>query len=87
MELWTVVPAVWITTWVMCVYRTYPLIRQLILNEAGAELIVSYKYIHMIIYGVMVFIMTPFAWKIAFSDDLRARWCIAYVIAICRSKK
>ena len=71
MELWTIVPVVWITTWIMSWYRTYPIIRLLVINQPGAELIVDYKYLHIIIYGTLLFIMTPFVWKLAFSDDHR----------------
>ena len=87
MELWTIVPAVYVTTWIMNVYRTYPLIRKLVINQPGAELIVDYKYLHMIIYGTLLLFMTPIVWKLAFSDDHRNRWCASYVNSICRSKK
>mgnify|MGYP003625908286 CR=1 FL=1 len=86
MELWTIVPVVWITTWIMAGYRTYPIIRKLVIDQPGSKLIVDFKYLHMLIYGTLLFIMTPFVWKLAFSDDIRKRWCISYVDAVCRSK-
>jgi|TARA_B100001093_G_C26480186_1_gene864496 hypothetical protein len=86
MELWTVVSAVWISTWLMSVYRTHPIISYMAKLTPGGELIVRYKYTHMVIYVVMLLVITPLCWQLAFSEDARRRWCRAYIRELCRSK-
>ena len=87
MELWTVVAAVWISTWLMIVWRTYPIINYMVTDTQGGELIVSWKHTHMVIYVVTLLLITPLCWQIAFSEDVRKRWCVAYIRELCRSKK
>ena len=86
MEIWTVVSAVWLSSWIMCVIRTYPIILRMIETTEGGELIVRHKYSHMIIYVICLFIITPLIWSIIYNDNNRKRWCVAYVIQICRNK-
>ncbi len=87
MEVWTIVSALWLSSWIMCIVRTYPIIFRMVENTEGGELIVSYKYTHMMIYAICLFIITPLIWSIIYNDSNRQRWCIAYVVQICRSKK
>ena len=82
MELWTIVPAIWIATWLMIVSKTYPLIRYMVVETESGGLITSWKYTHMIIYAIMLFFITPLCWQLAFREELRRRWCITYVKAI-----
>ena len=86
MELWTIVLAIWITTWLMIFGRTYPLVKYMISNTIGGEVIVRFKYSHMVIYAITLFIITPPCWKIAFSEEYKRKWCVAYVREVCRSK-
>jgi hypothetical protein len=86
MEVWTIVPAVWLTTVAMCVGRTYPLISKMLETTPGGELIVDYKYIHMITYMVCMFVISPFCWQIAFFDEPRQKFVVSYVHAIVRNK-
>jgi len=87
MEFWTLVPAVWLSTWAMSVYRTYPIISHIVKDTPGGELIVSWKYTHMVIYVVTLLLITPLCWQLAFSEEHRKRWCVAYIRELCRSKK
>jgi len=84
MEVWTVVLALWLSTWAMCYGRTISIITYMVKETEGGELIVGYKYTHMIIYGATLFILAPLIWQVAVFDKPRARWCTSYVKAICR---
>ena len=87
MELWTIVPAVWVSTWVMCVCRTYPLVRYMIEQTPGGELVVGYKYTHMVISIVCLFFITPFISAVVLNERQRKNWCVAYVAQVCKENK
>ena len=87
MEVWTIVSAVWLSSWVMLMFRTYAIISRMIRTTPGGELIVRFKYLHAGIYAVCIFILTPFIWTIIINDVQRKAWCVTYVAQICRSKK
>ena len=86
MELWTIVPAIWITTCIMIVSRTYPLIKFMVDETEEGGLIMSWKYTHMILYAITVMFITPLCWQIAFKEEARTKWCIAYVKSILQEQ-
>jgi len=87
MEVWTIVSAVWLSSWGMCILRTYPKISRMIKTTPGGELIMGFKYTHMAIYALCIFVLTPLIWTIILSETQRKAWCVSYVAQICRSKK
>jgi len=84
MELWTIASALWLSTWAMCYGRTAFIIAHMVSIREGGELIVSYKFTHMVVYALLLFPMTPFIWQLAVFEDSRKRWCVSYVNAICK---
>jgi len=87
MEPWTVILSLWLTTWLMLVWRTYPISMRMISNSPKGSIITKYKYIHFVVYVVPLLVMTPFVWQVAFSDRLRKKWVIAYVNGILGRQK
>ena len=84
MEVWTMVSALWLSTWAMCYGRTAFIITHMVEQKEGGELIVGYKYTHMVIYAITLFFITPLIGQVAVFEKPRKRWCVAYVNAICK---
>jgi|TARA_B110000259_G_scaffold183183_1_gene228069 hypothetical protein len=53
----------------------------------GGELVVGYKYTHMIIYIVCLFFITPFISAVILNERQRKNWCVAYVAQVCKENK
>ena len=87
MEPWTVILSLWLTTWLMLVWRTYPISMRMISNNPKGSIITKYKYLHFVVYTVSLLAITPFISQVAFSDKLRKKWVIAYVNGILGRQK
>ena len=84
MEVWTVVSSVWLTTWTIAVFRTYPIIIKLVGSYEGGKLIVSYKLTHAFIYIVSMFFICPFVWQLCFFEEPRRKFVLSYGKAIVK---
>ena len=87
MEPWTVILSLWLTTWLMLVWRTYPISMRMISNSPKGAIITKYKYTHSVVYIVALFAITPLISQVAFSDKLCKKWVIAYVNGILGRQK
>jgi len=87
MEPWTVILSLWLTTWLMLVWRTYFISMRMISNNPKGSIITKWKYLHFVVYTVSLLVITPFIVQIAFSDRLRKKWVIAYVNGILGRQK
>ena len=88
MELWTITLSFWLSTWLMLIWRTYPLVMRLVGLKPEGTLIIKYRHIHFVIYSLSLMILTPFIWQVALLDGKRKTWVIAYVNSILgRTKK
>jgi len=87
MEPWTVILSLWLTTWLMLVWRTYPISMRMISNSPKGSIITKWRYLHFVLYVVSLFAITPFISQVAFSDRLRKKWVIAYVNGILGRQK
>ena len=82
MDALVVLGASYLATWVMVFYRTYFICVEMIRIERPNSLIIKYRTLHAIIYGVAIGIITIPLIRVAFSNNLRRRFCIGYVNAI-----
>ena len=82
MEPWTVVLSLWLTTWLMLIWKTYFVSMRLIEKDPRGTVIITYRKLHFIIYVVGLFIIAPFIWQVAIFERSRKRWVLAYVKGI-----
>jgi|TARA_R100000742_G_C4266874_1_gene85000 uncharacterized membrane protein len=82
MDALVVLGASYLATWVMVFYRTYFICVEMIRIERPNSLIIKYRVLHAIIYIVGIGIITIPLIRVAFSNNLRRRFCIGYVNAI-----
>jgi len=73
--------ALWFSTWTMLIYRTFWIIREL-LHMRNEKIITKYPILHFTVYIIGMAFMAPFVWHIAFFEEPRKRWCLAYADAV-----
>ena len=86
MEIWTVFGAMWLSLWIMAVWKTYPAIITLASGYSGGELIMNYRIIHAILYVVIMFFLSPFVWQICFFEEPRRNFIVSYVHSILKGE-
>ena len=82
MDAFVVLGASYLATWVMIFYRTYFVCVEMIRLKKPNSLKIEYRVLHAIIYVVAIGLITIPLIRVAFSNDLRKRFCIGYVNAI-----
>ena len=87
MEPWTIVLSLWLTTWLMLIWKTYSISMHLIEKDPRGDYITKYKGVHFVVYALGIFIITPFIWQVAIFENTRKRWVVAYVNGILGKKK
>ena len=87
MEPWTIILSFWLSTWLMLVWRTYPVMMRIIERKPEGTIVLKYRAVHFVLYIVSLFILTPWIFQIAFSENKRKMWVLAYINAILGKKK
>ncbi|OUU67006.1 MAG: hypothetical protein CBC24_02195 [Candidatus Pelagibacter sp. TMED64] len=82
MDIFVVLGAGYLATWVMLFYRTYFICVRMIQIESPNSIILKYRMLHAIFFVLALGIITLPLIKVAFSDEIRKRFCIGYVNAI-----
>lgn len=85
MDVLTFVGAFWISTWIMLLFRTWSIIARLI-DTYQIVLAQRYKALHFCIYSFSLIFITPLLWQVAFNDEYRKRYVLAYVNALRKNK-
>ena len=86
MEVLYVLLSIYLSTWIMIVYRTFSYIAY-ILEDREEQLLTKLKTIHLIVYGVGIVFIVAFIWQIAFYDTIRKTWVLSYCNAVTRKQK
>ena len=86
MEIWIVFSAMWLSLWIMAVWKTYPAIMKLASSYPSSELVMSYKTIHAVLYVVIMFFLSPFVWQICFFEEPRRNFIVSYVHSILKGE-
>tara|TARA_R110000744_G_scaffold320351_1_gene426518 strand:+ start:1095 stop:1361 length:267 start_codon:yes stop_codon:yes gene_type:complete len=86
MEIWTIFGSLWLSLWVMAVWKTYPAIITLVSNYEGGRIITDYRTIHAVLYLVVMFFLSPFVWQVCFFEEPRKRFIVSYVHSILKGE-
>ena len=99
MEIWTIFGSLWLSLWVMAVWKTYPAIITLVSNYEGGRIITDYRAIHAVLYVVVMsfpqllsvvvvvmFFLSPFVWQVCFFEEPRKRFIVSYVHSILKGE-
>jgi len=82
MDILVVLGAGYLATWVMIFYRTYFICVRMIKIESPNSIIIKHRVLHAIFFAVALGIITIPLVRVAFSDEIRKRFCIGYTNAI-----
>ena len=85
MEVLYILLSIYLSTWIMIMYRTFNIIAY-ILKDRKEELLTKYKTMHCIVYGLGTICIIPFIWQIAIFDSVRKRWVLAYCDAVIKGQ-
>ena len=86
MEIWTIFGSLWLSLWVMAVWKAYPAIITLVSNYEGGRIITDYRTIHAVLYVVVMFFLSPFVWQVCFFEEPRRRFIVSYVHSILKGE-
>lgn len=86
MEVLYILLSIYLSTWIMIVYRTFSYIAH-ILEDREEQLLTKLKTLHLIVYGLGVVFIVPFIWQIAFFEGVRKTWVVSYCDAVTRKQK
>jgi hypothetical protein len=87
MEPWTIILSFWLSTWLMLVWRTYPVMMRIIERKPEGRIVLKYRAVHFVMYILSLFILTHWIFQVVFSENKRKMWVLAYVNAILGIKK
>jgi len=81
MEVLPILLSVYLSTWIMIMFRTFGLIAY-ILEDRKEKLMTDWKVLHFLVYAVGTVPLVPFIWQIAFSEGKRKTWVLTYCEAV-----
>jgi hypothetical protein len=85
-EVLYILLSIYLSTWIMIVYRTFSYIEH-ILEDRNEQLLTKLKTIHLIVYGLGTICIVPLIWQIAFFEGVRKTWVVAYCDAVTKEQK
>ena len=86
MEALPLIVAMYLTTWIMIVYRTFFIARYILINR-NEKLLTNYPIIHFIVYCIGALFLTHFIWQVALFEEPRKKWVKGYCNAIIGTYK
>ena len=86
MDIFIVLGAGYLATGIMLFCRTYFVCVRMIETKEPKNLIIRYRFLHATVFAVGIAILTFPLTKVAFSDEVRKRFCIGYVNAVMEKK-
>ena len=73
MEAIPLIAGLYISTWLMIVYRTFFIARYILIFRKE-KLVTNRPILHFIAYSIGAFIITPFIWQVALFEEPRKTW-------------
>ena len=86
MEAIPLIACLYISTWLMIVYRTFFIARYILIFRKE-KLVTNRPILHFIAYSIGAFIITPFIWQVALFEEPRKNWVKGYCNAITGTKE
>jgi len=83
MEVLYILLSVYLSTWIMIMFRTFGLIA-VILKGRKEILLTKWKTMHLIVYGLGIVCLVPFIWQVILSERIRKTWVLSYCDAVMR---
>ena len=86
MEVLYILLSIYLSTWLMIMFRTFSIIAY-ILQDREEELLTKWKTMHFLVYGLGTVLIVPLIWQIAFFEGVRKTWVLAYCDAVIGNQK
>tara|TARA_Y100001951_G_C11065097_1_gene142973 strand:+ start:113 stop:391 length:279 start_codon:yes stop_codon:yes gene_type:complete len=81
--IWQYIATIWLTSWILTVYRTWGRIKWLLEASFPKHSVTSTPKLHFIVYIISInFVLIAAGIPIMFSDEQRDKWVKAYVTSV-----